>query len=190
MRSSARFIRKNWSRRSRRWLLPMTPRRRPRRSRGLRWKRRVSRRDLTIQASPPMPHRWPPRKTRKHTRHRQNRMNLTRQLHRTTAATYRPARGPISRSGRRTARTSRSTVRAACAARCPSSVPTARKETNRSVDPGAGAKIRVKWIGGHGGASITKTKMRTTWSCSEEAAAGRHGPSSKSPQTGSTCLRA
>ena len=172
MRSSVRFIRRNWSRHSRRRPPQTTPRRRPRPPRRLQWKRRVPPRGLMIQASPQVPHCQTSHRLRRHTQHRRSRISLRRRR-RTIAVTCRLAGVPISRSALLIALISRSMVHAACAVRRPSGVPTVSKETNRSVDPGVGATIRRKWTAEHGGASMTKmTKMRTTWSCSEEAAAG------------------
>src|SRR5262249_24500663 len=120
---------------------------------------------------------------RRRTRRSLNRSSLKERRHRTTNAMFRPARAPTSHSALRTALTSRSVARGACAARLPSSAPIAirgpiaSRETRRSVDHGAGAKIRkthVMWTGERGGVFTTKTMMmRTTSSCSAEAAAGR-----------------
>ena len=58
------------------------------------------------------------------------------------------------------------------------------QRTSRNVGPGAGARIRVRWIEERGGGSMMRmTTTRTTWSCSAEAAAGRGRISSKSPPT-------
>ena len=119
-------------------------------------------------------HRQTMRRMRRHMRHRQKRMRLTRRPHRTIAAMSRPARAPINRFALRTALTSRLTVRGACVARHRSSVPTANKETTRNVDPGAGARIRARWIEEHGGGSMMRMKTtRTMRSFPAEAAAGR-----------------
>ena len=186
MRSSVRSIRKNWSRRNRHrpktmsntmslQRLPATRRRRP--------KPRAPQYALTIQVGPQAPLRRTTRRMRRHTPHRQERMRLTTR-HRTIAAMSRPARAPINRFALRTALTSRLTVRGACAARRPSSVPAASNETSRNADPGAGARIHVKWIEGRGGGSMMRTTTtRTMRSFSAEAAAGRGRISSKSPPT-------
>jgi len=80
-----------------------------------------------------------------------------------TAATFRPARAPISHFALRTAPTSRSNVPAACAGRHQNSGPTASKETSRNVDPGAVVRIHVTWIEERGGGSMTRTtRMWTT----------------------------
>ena len=114
------------------------------------------------------------RRMRRHMRHRQNRIRLTRRQRPTIAAMSRPARAPIHRSAPRTALTSRLTVFGVCAAWCPSSVPTASKGTTRNVDPGAGARIRARWIEEHGGGSMMRMKTtRTMRSFPAEAAAGR-----------------
>lgn len=184
MRSSVPSIRRSWSLRSQRRQRPTILRRRLNPAGSPRRKPLVSRLAPTIQIGRRAPHRPTMRRMRRHMPHRQNRMRLTRRRRPIIAAMSRPAGAPINRSALRTALISRMAVRGACAAWRPSSAPTASKETSHDVGPGAGARIRVKWIEERGGGSMTgMTTTRMTWACSAEAAAGRGRISSKSPPT-------
>ena len=138
-------------------------------------RRRRSRRHKSPLLKQQVPQHAPMMQARPKARKRQTR--LRKLQGQAIAATSGPARALISPSVHRTALTSRSMERDACAASRPSSALIASKETSRSVDPGAEARTRktcVRKIGERDGASTMRTMMtRATSFCTAEAAAGK-----------------